>query len=223
MIRTKAFATFSLVAALAAAACSGERTPLAPQATQRPAAAPSFDRASADRVALAAEAPTIGEGTTLVRRTPLEADLTVSRSIGPAGGELAIPEAGLRVFVPRGALNRTTTITATALKGDMVAYEFGPHGTRFALPLVVTQATAGTDADALPAGTVLQLGYFNGRQALDPVGKKARVAELISSLALVAHESVVFPVWHFSGYTIVWAAKRDRDEDRNDDQNDDGR
>ena len=223
MIRTKAFATFGLVATLVAAACSGERTPLAPQATQRPAAAPSFDRASPDRATLPAEAPAIGEGTTLVRHAPLDADLSVSRSIGPAGGELAIPEAGLRVFVPRGALTRTTTITATALKGDMVAYEFGPHGTRFALPLVVTQATAGTDADALPAGSVLQLGYFNGRQALDPVGKKARIAELISNLAVVTHDAVVYPVWHFSGYTVIWGFKRDRGEDRNDDQNDDNR
>lgn len=200
MIRTKAFATFGLVAMIAAAACSGERTPLAPQGTQVPAAVPSLDRVSVDE-------PAIGEGTTLVRGTPLGADVTVSRSIGPAGGELAIPEAGLRLFVPRGALSRTTTITATALKGDLVAYEFGPHGTRFALPLIVTQATAGTDADDLPAGTVLHLGYFSGRQALDPVGKKARIAELISRLAFVADDAVVFPVWHFSGYTVLYGFK----------------
>ena len=219
MIRSKAFATFGLVATIAAAACSGERTPLAPHAAQVPAAVTSLDAPSVDRAALAVEPPAIGEGTTLVRRAPLGANVSVARSIGPAGGELAIPEAGLRVFVPRGALTRTTTITATALKGDIVAYEFGPHGTRFALPLIVTQAKTGTDADALPAGAILHLGYFSGPQALDPVAKKARIAELISNLALVTSESVVFPVWHFSGYTIVWGVKRDRDEDRSDDQN----
>ena len=222
MISSKAFATFGLVAMIAAAACSGERPPLAPTETQLATAMTSLDR-PADRSAAAVEPPAIGEGTTLVRHAPLRTDVTVARSIGPAGGELAIPGAGLRVVIPRGALSRTTTITATALKGDIVAYEFGPHGTRFALPLIVAQATAGTDADALPAGTVLQPGYFNGRQALDPVGKKARIAELISNLALVTHESVVFPVWHFSGYTVIWGFKRDRDDDRKDDKNDDDR
>lgn len=209
MMRTKAFAAFGVLAMLAAAGCTGDRAPLAPQTASpaSPAAAVSldwtqrFDSKPAD----------IGQGTTLLRRTPLAADVSVTESIGPRGGVLDIPAAGLHVVVPPGALKRETAITATALAGDMVAYEFGPHGTHFALPLVVTQATAGTNADSLPAGTVLQLGYFNGPDALDRVKKQARVAEIISRLAVVTDDAVVFPVWHFSGYTVVWGLHRDDD------------
>jgi hypothetical protein len=205
MTRTKAFAAFGAVA-LIAAACSGDRAPLTPQA-----AAPAAEL-SADswRQPAAADPADIGQETTLLRTTPLAADLTVSQSIGPSGGALAIPGAGLRVYVPRGALNRTITITATALKGDQVAYEFGPHGTRFALPLVMMQATAGTNADNVPTGAVLKLAYFTSPGALDPVGKKVRFAELMPQLGLVLDDAIAFPVWHFSGWSAVWTF-HDRD------------
>jgi hypothetical protein len=211
MLTKKAFAAFGALAMIAAVACSGDRVPLAPQ--RDPAAAqPSLTRAAQAE----GEPAAIGQGTTLLRDVPLAENVTVSKPIGPDGGDFEIPAVGLRVYVPRGAVDRPTTITATALAGDMVAYEFGPHGTRFALPLIVAQATKGTHADSLPPGTVLQLGYFTSADALDRVKKKARIAELISRLAFVTDDSVVFPVWHFSGYTVVWGFKRDaQDEDRN--------
>jgi hypothetical protein len=201
-IRTKAFATFGALAVLAAAGCSADRS--APVAPESAALVPA-PQLSADALSLPGVAQTTpGSATSILRKQPLAADVTVSRVIGADGGTIEIPAAGLRVYVPRGALKKSTTITATALKGDMVAYEFGPHGTRFALPLVMSQATEGTNAASLPAGTLLHLGYFTDPGALDRSSKRAQIAELISGLALVTNDAVVFPVWHFSGYAVVW-------------------
>jgi hypothetical protein len=211
MMRTKAFAAIGALV-LSAAACAGDRAPLAPRADV-PAAETSLD-ASPPRAETAPLPPaTIGEGTTLLRAVPLANDLTVSRIIGPSGGELEIPEAGLRVVVPRGALTRSTTITATALAGDMVAYEFGPHGTRFTRPLVVVQQTASTDFGSLPAGTLVQAGYFTGPDALDRATKKARLAEVIPTLGISTGTDIAFFVWHFSGYTVQWGFKGRGDDD----------
>jgi hypothetical protein len=209
MMRTKAFAAFGALAMIAAVACTGDRAPVAPQAAV-PAAETSLDATDLRAEIATVETTAIGQGTTLVRSQPLASDVTVSKIIGPGGGELEIPQAGLRVYVPRGALTRSTTITATALKGDMVAYEFGPHGTRFALPLVVTQRTEGTDAASLPAGSVLSLGYFTSPGQLDPVTRTASIAELISRLAFSTGDAVVFPVTHFSGYAVLWGVHNDR-------------
>jgi hypothetical protein len=207
MTRTKAFAVLGALV-MFAAACSGDPAPLTPQPAS-PAAEVSLDWRSD------VPAADIGEGNTLLRATPLARDITVSQIIGPAGGQLEIPATGLRVYVPRGAVSRQTTITATALKGDQVAYEFGPHGTRFGVPLVMVQSTVGTNANALPAGTVVQLGYFTSPDALDRVAKKARVAEFIPQLGLVFGDAIAFPIWHFSGYIPIWAAHGSgRDDDR---------
>src|SRR5690348_4757515 len=68
----------------------------------------------------------------LQRTTPLAAPITVSKSIGAEGGTLTIPQAGVTVVVPKGALAQSTTITMTARAGSLVAYDFAPHGITFA-------------------------------------------------------------------------------------------
>ena len=87
----------------------------------------------------------------LQRTTPLAAPITVSKVIGADGGTLSIPEAGVTVTVPRGALAQTTTITMTARAGSLVAYDFAPHGITFAKPLVFSQQLRGTNASLLSA------------------------------------------------------------------------
>lgn len=200
---TKGFAALGALAMIAAVGCTGDRAPMAPQPGRVSAA---IGAAGIEHRADNAPVPstTVAVRNALVRNAPLADDITASQNIGPAGGELEIPGAGLRVTVPAGALSRTTTITATALAGDMVAYEFGPHGTRFALPLVLTQATVGTNAAALPADAVLIGGYFTGRDALDGATKRAKLAELLPTLGTAAEGTVAFNVWHFSGYIAGW-------------------
>jgi hypothetical protein len=208
MTRTKAFAALGALAMIAAA-CSGDRAPLAPESAAPPSAVVSADRPGTRTDTAPLDPAPIGQANPLIRAEPLGDDISVTQIIGPAGGELEIPQAGLHVFVPRGALQRSTAITATALKGDLVAYEFGPHGTRFALPLVVLQKTAGTDFASLPMGTLVQGGYFTGRDALDPVAKKVKVAEVIPTLGMSTDDGVAFLVWHFSGYSFQWGFKGD--------------
>ena len=63
------------------------------------------------------------------RTKPLAAPITVTKEIGYYGGTLSIPEAGVTVTVPRGALMRTTTITMTARAGSLLA-SFGLEALR---------------------------------------------------------------------------------------------
>src|SRR5687767_1532962 len=68
----------------------------------------------------------------LERKTPLSEDITVTATIDEKGGSLSIPAAGFHLTVPQGAVKSKTKFTVTAIKGSLVAYEFGPHGIRFA-------------------------------------------------------------------------------------------
>src|SRR5215216_6531804 len=105
-------------------ACSDQVGPLAPDG------GPSLARK-----ALSAGSPTTGSSTSdpnvvavtsLTRNDPLDTDVMAEMVATPdSGGMLQIPEAGLIVYVPPGAVDRPTTITARALAGSSVAYEFG--------------------------------------------------------------------------------------------------
>ena len=77
----------------------------------------------------------------VTRAVPLKNDITVKAVIGSKGGTLTIPDAGLTLVVPAGAVKSNTTFTATAIAGRLVAYEFEPHGTTFAVPLAVPRRT----------------------------------------------------------------------------------
>ena len=81
-----------------------------------------------------------------------------SATVGPLGGTLSLPGAGLLVVVPPLALSSRQTITVTAVAGSNVAYEFAPHGLKFNLPLVVTQNLGVTQAGA--NGLVNPLSLF---------------------------------------------------------------
>src|SRR5438309_9556080 len=50
----------------------------------------------------------------ILRTTPLAYPISVTKTIGRAGGVLSIPAAGVSVVVPPGALNGDTRITMTA-------------------------------------------------------------------------------------------------------------
>src|SRR5688500_13814830 len=76
----------------------------------------------------------------LERKTALTKDITVSATIGDKGGTLSIPAAGLTVTIPAGAVKAQTKFSVTAIKGTMVAYEFGPDGITFAKSLAAQPA-----------------------------------------------------------------------------------
>ena len=148
----------------------------------------------------------ISLSTVLRRSTPLNGDVTARAIIGSEGGVIAIPEAGLRVVVPQGAVTAPVAFTATAVHGRAVAYEFEPHGMRFAKPLQVTQDLNGTDWIGLPLLN-LRGAYFADSKTLDTDNAVVQVNELLPlSLDLLRLEAR-FDVQHFSGYVISTGRK----------------
>lgn len=140
------------------------------------------------------------KATGLLRTTPLAAPITVSRTIGYWGGTLAIPEAGVTVVVPVGALTSDTKITMTARAGSLVAYDFDPHGITFAKPLAFTQSLKGTNVSLL---TVLQLklGYYTDPSLLGQT--TALVSEVIGGVGSLLTWTFTAPINHFSGYVVI--------------------
>jgi hypothetical protein len=141
----------------------------------------------------------------VVRRTiPLATDEVVTKVIGYAGGKIDLPRAGLTITVPTGAVLQNTTFTVTAPAGDLVGYEFEPHGTVFRKRLKATQRLAGTEIGLLQA--VLDppfAAYYEGD--LLPVLDVFEILDLnISGLLGVA----TFEIPHFSGYIIATDDRR---------------
>ena len=140
----------------------------------------------------------------LQRNAPLDHDITVSKVIGSGGGTLAIPDAGLTVAIPSGALSYPTTITVTALQGNRVAYEFGPHGTKFAKPVAMSQDLRKTviTPEMLPYVS-FKAGYFSSLTDLLFGLLRSIVDELLPATADASSMVVRFNVSHFSGYLVA--------------------
>ena len=134
------------------------------------------------------------------RTTPLAAPITVTKQIGYYGGTLSIPEAGVSVVVPRGALTRTTTITMTARAGSLLAYDFSPTGTKFYKPLVFNQSLRGTNVTLLQV-PLLRLGYYSDPGLLGEL--TATVADLLVGVTNLLDWSFNAPINHFSGYIVL--------------------
>ena len=136
-----------------------------------------------------------------VQRTkPLAAPITVTKEIGYYGGTLSIPEAGVTVTVPRGALMRTTTITMTARAGSLLAYDFSPTGTTFYKPLVFNQSLKGTNVTLLQV-PLLRLGYYSDPGLLGEL--TATVSELLGGVTDLLSWTFTAPIKHFSGYIVT--------------------
>ena len=138
----------------------------------------------------------------LERDVPLAEDVVVSRVIGTSGGEIAVPEAGLSLSIPGGALQAPTRISVRAHAGRLVAYSFEPHGTRFERVVTAAQSLAGTQA----AGTEVRVsgrGYFSDAEAVNWDGRHAAVTELSLVQESAADAAVHFYLNHFSGYLVA--------------------
>jgi len=125
--------------------------------------------------------------------------VTASATIGPLGGVLALPSAGLTVVVPPLAVTKATKMSVTAVAGSSVAYEFEPHGIKFSVPLVATQSLKGTQAQS--GGSINPLSLFAG---YFPDSKQiTSVSELLNLNVNVLGQTSVLTIWHFSGYIIA--------------------
>jgi hypothetical protein len=179
--------TLAVIALVATASCEQAVTAPAPSAS------------SANKLILGSPATV-----NVVRRnTPLATSVSASAVIGLFGGQISIPSAGIKVVIPALALTSPTRITVTAIAGDQVAYEFEPHGTRFLVPLIVTQNLVGTDATNGGLLKPLVAGYFASTSDLDPLGGTGLVSELLGVALNLSSKTATFSVFHFSGYLIA--------------------
>jgi ZU5 domain-containing protein len=140
----------------------------------------------------------------VTRNAALAKDISVSAVIGKAGGTLTIPDAGLTLVVPAGAVTSNTKFTATALAGRVVAYEFEPHGTRFATPLQLTQDLRKVSLLAALTSPLMDGAYFTDRSNVNQALGLALVSELLPATVDLLHSRVTFPIKHFSGYLVSW-------------------
>ena len=140
----------------------------------------------------------------LTRTTPLLGNTSVAKVIGPAGGSFTVP-GGLHVVVPPLALDRTIIMSVTALKGDIVGYVFGPHGTVFNVPLILTQDLRGTSGEGMTGISTTEVGYFTDPTKLNLVSHTASISEFLPASFSVSltGKSLTYTVKHFSGYVIV--------------------
>jgi hypothetical protein len=187
----------TLVATVAVACADGPSAPL----TSRASAAPSL--------AVGTTATTKVKVKGVQWKRPLTRSYSATALIGPEGGVLELPETGLRLTVPAGAVSRPIQFQAVAQQGRQVAYHFYPSGTRFAVPLRLEQAQSQIERPAGAPGQQpeLQLGYFAGDADLDDATGTAAVTELNVMLETNSSSAIAFPVYHFSGYLVSWGRR----------------
>ena len=140
----------------------------------------------------------------VTRAQPLDRDISVSAVIGKKGGTISIPDAGLTLVVPAGAVSENTSFKATALAGKLVAYEFEPHGTTFAVPLRFTQDLRKTSLLGALTAPLMDGAYFTDRTMLNDAAGVAFVTELRPVVTNLLKSQASFPINHFSGYLISW-------------------
>jgi ZU5 domain len=136
----------------------------------------------------------------LERTTALESDIVRSEVIGQAGGVINLPETGLRLIVPEGAVSVPTVMSVRALAGALVAYSFEPHGLKFALPLTVEQSLLETK---VPDGSqVTARGYSSSDSNIDWENARAEVPQVGRVERQQSAGSIRFEVTNFSGYLV---------------------
>jgi ZU5 domain len=130
----------------------------------------------------------------------------VSKTIDASGGTIAIPETGLTMTFPQGAVAGPITITVTS-DAEYVAYKMEPAGTKFLKDVTVTQSLATTEVSGEPLKRQLSAAYI-ANDSLSLRGK-VPVSELEPSYTVFSSGSSPLPlahVWiitHFSRYMLA--------------------
>ncbi|GAC1481384.1 MAG: hypothetical protein NVS1B4_26540 [Gemmatimonadaceae bacterium] len=186
----------TIVLTLALATGCGERavTPTAPALSYRP---------SFGVVPGAPVAPTLVRG--LARTKPVASAQVRLFVSALTGGSVVLPGSGMRLIVPAHAVARDMTITVTAIPGDLVAYDFQPHGLVFSAPVVLEQSFEGTDA-ANNSSLHGQLvgGYFPDASMLaSTAAGLSTVVEFEPTDVDPTSGTVRITLSHFSGYIVA--------------------
>jgi len=193
--RIASFATLalSLVAAVTLSACA--------DGPAAPASGLAAQSAQLDRGGVPAHNSPSTVPSSLLRSTPLARDITAYAVIGPTGGELQIPEAGMKLEVPAGAVQAPTVFRATALAGSAIAYDFGPSGS-FPVALTVKQDLKGTNFDKQPVDALIA-AYVPDISTVNRATGTAKGSEPRETTPDRGSPSKLkFTVTHFSGYMV---------------------
>jgi hypothetical protein len=132
--------------------------------------------------------------------------IRVSKTIGSDGGVISIPQTGLTVDFPAGALTSSLTITITADQ-KYVAYKMEPSGTQFLKDVTVTQSLRATSIFGEPLRSQLYAAYIADDNV--KLSGKVPVIEIepsktiFSPLAPLLPEAQVWVIRHFSRYMLA--------------------
>ena len=136
----------------------------------------------------------------------LDGPIAVSQTIDQSGGTISIPQTGLTIDFPAGAVTSAVVITVTA-DTKYVAYKMEPAGTQFLKDVRVTQQLNTTSVFGLPLTSALYAAYI-ADDGVDLSGALP-VLELEPSTTIFSLLSPLFPqteVWtirHFSRYILA--------------------
>jgi hypothetical protein len=180
---------FAVVAAMAAG-CTERADPLAP--------VPSQPEAGLLGLRLDLPLTSLLRVSVLGRPVPLTTAETAGATIGSHGGSIRLPESGLTVVVPAGALDRNVDIKVTALPGNDVAYTFEPHGLVFKSPIRVEQDAGLTTLLGNLLFPRVRGAYFE----TPPVDGTATVKEFRPTIVDLLRGRIIFTVQNFPGYLL---------------------
>lgn len=175
-------------AAALAAACAD--SPVAPRASAlTPGAAPNLEVVNPAVYAAG-----------LKRDVPLAAPIVTSFTVDGNGGRFKLP-AGLTIDVAAATFRAPITLKVTALAGDMVAYEFEPHGLVFKKPLSMKQDMRGTNWASHDVSQ-FEIGYFSDTTAVSMKENRALIREFLRANIETQGQRIIWDVHHFSGYMV---------------------
>jgi hypothetical protein len=130
----------------------------------------------------------------------------VSKTIDQSGGTISIPETGLTVSFPAGAVTSPITITITSDE-KYVAYKMEPTGTKFLKDVTATQLLNTTSIFGAPLRSQLYAAYIaddniklSGKVPVLEIEPSTTIFSVLSPLLPQAH---VWTIRHFSRYMLA--------------------
>ena len=130
----------------------------------------------------------------------------VTKTIGVLGGTISIPETGLTISFPAGAVAAPIDITITA-DAEYVAYKMEPAGTQFLAPVTVTQSLVWTEVDGRPLSGHVYAAYIaDDNLSLTgnvPVKELEPAQTIFSPLSPLIPVAQVWIIRHFSRYMLA--------------------
>jgi len=143
----------------------------------------------------------------LLRTTPLAATVVVVKTIPSGGGGISVPGTDFQLQVPNGAfVGHSMTITIIAYPGNVVAYDFQPHGFVFLKALKAVQQLGHTNWKSfnLPAGFYRNWAgaYFASPSQIDLQTGQALINEFMPGGVNVGGATMTWSIPHFSGYMV---------------------